>query len=219
MLSDQFEEQARIDFSVSTHPYALMAESICARMADVEMYAFLIQDARDRHDLAQVAFNKENHDTVAILTRSFTIGMLGACKALLDSGAATLTLLHELPLTTTESRFDNSDFWHQFVVHAPNIHRRYHPLRLFFNEITRWCNTTPHRVPPVATLHDHFGQWSSREMKLKVVNDDKADIVRLADAPLQFEWIDALELHRRWKPQLLMLCEKLCADISRKLAK
>ena len=36
MLSEQFEEQARVDFSVSTHPYALMAESICARMADIE---------------------------------------------------------------------------------------------------------------------------------------------------------------------------------------
>ena len=64
------------------HRGVIMAETICARMADLEMYAFLIEDARRRHTV-----DPTGDDKATILTRSFLVGYLGAGRALLDAVA------------------------------------------------------------------------------------------------------------------------------------
>jgi len=190
-----------------------LAESICARMADVEMYAFLIQDALKRHDLARENVGREADVKAAVMSRSFLIGYLGAARALLDSAAVTVATIHQLPLTNAERTFAHSNFWHQLVLNEPNVHRRYHPLRLFFNEVFQWCNETPPRIPPVSVLQYQFGEFSRRELLAQVADDRNADLEQMATQSYSLHWIDPTELHHRWKVKLLNLCEKLCREI------
>lgn len=191
----------------------VLAESVCARMADVEMYAYLMEDARKRHSLELSEVSRDADTKAAVLSHSFLIGYLGACRALLDSAAVTLGTLYELPLPVSECRFNNGDFWHQFVVCDPNAHRRYHPLRLFFNEILQWSDESAVRVPPLVLTEHHYGQFSRRETLLRVLDEPKLNVEAMAEDVFSLTWIDPLDLNRRWKPKLLSLCEKLCVDI------
>ena len=154
-LDEHFDRRFSTHDEAVRHPCVILAESICARMADVEMYAFLIEDARKRHTVDPKAEEK-----AAILTRSFLVGYLGAGRSLLDSGASTLAALYGIPLSTTECTFANGDFWHQLVSNAPNVHRRYHPLRLFLTEFLRWQAESAHRIPPLLVLQNEFGRYA-----------------------------------------------------------
>ncbi len=207
-LDEHFDVHLAHEQNLSTHRCVLLAESVCSRMADIEMYAFLMEDVRKRNSI-----ERKEDEKAAILTRSFLLGYLGACKALLDSCAVTLALLYELPLTQSERTFTNSDFWHQLVLLSPAVHRRYHPLRLFFNEIVRWYSETVYRIPPIMVLHGHYGHLPGREAQLKVVDESNIELEQMANEPFRVNWIDPLQLHTRWKPRLLSLCEKICHDI------
>ncbi len=207
-LDEHFDTRLPAATVAGPHLHVLLAETVCARMADIEMYANLIEDARKRHGL-----DKDSDVRGAILTRSFFIGYLGAARALLESAAVTLTMLYKLPLKQVERHFANGDFWHLLVTSAPNVHRRYHPLRLFFNELLGWCNQTMSHVPPLLVSYQHFGQFSSREMHLRALDEPVVDLPEMMSAPTRLAWIDPLHLHDRWHPKLGVLCEKVCQDI------
>lgn len=192
-----------------THPHVLLAESVCGRMADIEMYAFLMEDTRKRKSL-----ERSEDERAAILTRSFMLGFLNACRGLLDSCAATLAHIYELPIARAERSFANPDFWHQLVLLAPAVHRRYHPLRLFFAEIMRWQSETVYRVPPLLMLHAHYGHLPGRDPQLRVIDEGVDELTALAHEPYAAQWIDPLHLYQRWRPQLLTLCEKVCHDLA-----
>lgn len=209
-LDEHFDHRLGVIQASNPHVSVVFAESLCARMADVEMYAFLIEDARKRHGLEQ-----GNDVKAAILTRSFFVGYLGAIRAQLDCGAVALAVLYRLPLPSAERSFAHGNFWHQLVTAAPNVHRRYHVMRLFFNEVWRWCNETVYRLPPLYISHEQYGPYASREMHLRMLDEANLDLTQLPAEPLRLNWIDPLHLHDRWKPQLLSLCEKLCQDIER----
>lgn len=206
-LDEHFDRSVTIQPG-SPHLSVLLAESICARMADVEMYAFLIEDARKRHGLEPGSDVK-----AAILTRSFLFGYFGAARSLLDSAAATLVLLYELPIGLTERTFRNGDLWHQLVTARPDVHRRYHAMRLFFNEVLRWCDETVLRIPPLSVSHHQFGPYSNREMHLRLLDETNLDFPQMTAELMHVNWLDPLALHDGWKPKLLSLCEKLCQEI------
>jgi len=209
-LDEHFEAKLT-DPAIAVHRSVLLAESVCSRMADIEMYAFLIEDVRKRSTI-----DRSEDERAAILTRSFLLGFLGACKALLDSCAVTLAVLYELPISRGERTFNNADYWHQLVLSAPAVHRRYHPLRLFFNEILRWQLETVYRIPPLIVLQGHYGHLPGREAQLKVVDDQNVELEQIAQEPYRVNWIDPLELYTRWRPRLLSLCERVCQDIESK---
>jgi hypothetical protein len=206
-LDEHFDQSPIVNDSLG-HLAVILAESLCMRMADIDMYAFLVEDARKRHGL-----DKGSDVKAAVLTRSFLFGYFGAARSLLDASAVTLALLYGLPLAPSERSFRNGDFWHQLVTHQPNVHRRYHGMRLFFNEVMRWSDETVTRIPPLIVSHNQFGAFSNREMHLRVLDEDEIDLPQLTGEPLRINWIDPLVLHDRWKPRLLSLCEKLCQDI------
>lgn len=212
-LDEQFDAYFSSFDDAYRHPCVIMAESICARMADLEMYAFLIEDARKRHTV-----DPKGDEKTMILTRSFLVGYLGAGRALLDVSAAALASLYALPLSQSEATFTNGDFWHQLVSNAPNVHRRYHPLRLFLTEFMRWTAETAHRIAPIAVLQNQFGKYAPRSQRLQVIDDAQASLSQLNLMPLNVRWIDPLQLHDRWKPQFMTLCDKLCVDLDRHAA-
>lgn len=207
-LDEFFEERLAFAQDIYAHPSVLLAESVCGRMADVEMYAFLLADVRKRNSI-----QRSEDEKAAILTRSFLLGFLAACKALLDSCAVALAVLYQLPIERNDRTFSNSDFWHQLVLVAPTVHRRYHPLRLFFGEISRWQHETVYRIPPLVVLQGQYGHLPGREAQLKVADDSSMELPQMAADPYRVNWIDPLDLYTRWKPRLLALCEKVCQDI------
>ncbi len=207
-LDEQFDERVVIDRPGTTPVPILLAESLCSRMADVEMYAFLLEDTRKRHRL-----DKGGEVKVAILTRSFLIGYLGAARALLDCAASALTTLYHFDLKRAERNFASSEFWQQFVARVPNVQRRYHAMRIFFNEVLRWCSETVDRIPPLQVLYNQFGQFSTRDSHLRIADDATVDLAQMDAEVVRLNWMDARHLHDRWKAQFLLLCEKVCQDI------
>jgi hypothetical protein len=206
-LDEHFDRSPVINDSLG-HLAVILAESLCLRMADVEMYAFLLADARKRHGL-----DKGGDVKAAILTRSFLFGYFGTTRSLLECAATTLALVYGLSLSPAERSFRNGDFWHQLVTLQPNVHRRYHAMRLFFYEVLRWSDETVQRILPLIVSHNQFGPYSSRDMHLRLLDEEQIDLPQLTGEPLRLNWLDPLLLHDRWKPRLLSLCEKLCQDI------
>ncbi|MFN8470387.1 MAG: hypothetical protein U0X20_32840, partial [Caldilineaceae bacterium] len=88
-LDEVFDARFATFEEADAHPCVPMAESLCARMADVEMYAFLIEDARRRHSV-----DAKGDDKTSVLTRSFLVGYLGAGRAVLDVAAGVLASLY-----------------------------------------------------------------------------------------------------------------------------
>jgi hypothetical protein len=207
-LDEHFDGALAYDHNLYAHSSVLLAESVCSRMADVEMYAFLLEDTRKRNSI-----ERKEDEKAAILTRSFLLGFLCASRSLLDSCAVTLATLYALKIAKAERTFTNGDFWHQLVLVAPAVHRRYHPLRLFFNEVMRWQAETVYRVPPLVVLQGQHGHLPGREAQLKVADDSAWELPQMAAEPHRVNWIDPLELYTRWKPRLLSLCEKVCVDL------
>jgi len=207
-LDEHFDGALAYDQNLYAHRSVLLAESVCSRMADVEMYGFLLEDTRKRDSIA-----RKEDEKAAILTRSFFLGFLSTTRALLDSCAVTLALLYELEIAKGDRTFTNGDFWHQLVLVAPAVHRRYHPLRLFFNEVMRWQAETVYRVPPLVVLQGQYGHLPGREAQLKVADDTAWELSQMAAEPHRVNWIDPLELYTRWKPRLLSLCEKVSQDL------
>jgi hypothetical protein len=80
-LDDVFDQHFQVFEEADAHPCVVMAESLCARMADLEMYAFLIEDARKRHTVDARAEEK-----ATILTRSFFVGRDGRGRRGADDG-------------------------------------------------------------------------------------------------------------------------------------
>ena len=222
MLDDHFDARFNTAHEAYTHRSVLLAEMVCGRIADVEMYAFLIADACKRHagleyagsadtDIERLTHDRQSESGKgAILLRSFLFGYLASCRALLNVAAMALAELYALPLPAVQQRFDNGDFWHELVVNMPNVHRRYHSQRLFFNEVIRWQDEAVNRIPPIALLQGHL---SRQGMQLQVIDEPIEKLGSVTREPHLMHWIDALELHTRWKPRLLSLCEKICHDI------
>jgi hypothetical protein len=208
MLDAYFDTIFASEEEIVLHRNVLLAESLCGRMADVEMYAFLLEDVRKRKSL-----ERKEDERAAILTRTFWLGFLGASKALLDSCATILALTYQLPLERADRTFGSSDFWHQLVLRAPAVHRRYHPLRLFLTEVLRWQQETVSRLPPALVLHHHYGRLPPRDALLKVIDEKPAELEELAIEPFSAVWADPLQIYTRWRPRLLALCEKVCQDI------
>lgn len=220
-LDDHFDTKFETIQQAYTHPAVILAEMLCSRMADIELYAYLLNDARARgSSLTPHAPNadienltRESHSDAgkgAILMRTYFIGYLAACKALLDTAAYVLTELYDLPLERSDHFFENTAFWHQLVLFAPNVHRRYHSRRLFFNEIIRWRDEAVERIPPIALLQGHL---MTRSMQMEVINTPGERLSTLAANPLSVQWRDPIDLHRTWKHNLLDLCERICRDI------
>jgi hypothetical protein len=209
-LDDHFD-RAHSDLLPSgalIHHAVLLAESICARMADVELYAYLIEDARNRQHSEQ-----DGQDRASILNRSYFVGYLGASRSLLDACASALALLHELPLARPDRTFGSALFWQQLVEKAPNVHRRYHVSRIFFNEVSRWCGETADRIVPIEILNVTFGHYSTRDSHMKVLDDASSDLRAVTQGRRIWNWVDPLQLHDRWNPEFQDLCRKLCTEI------
>ncbi len=213
-LDDHFDRTLSVAMprGASTHVAVLMAESICARMAETEWYALQMLGLRKRHGM-----DNEADLRAAVLNRAYVVGYLGVARALLDACASTLATVHDLMLGRAERTFASPLFWQTLVDHAPNVHRRYHTSRLFFNEVFRWGGEVTDRIVPLEMVYATFGHYTTRDSHTKIMDEADTDFATLAYIHRTYNWTDPPTLHDRWKPHFLTLCDKLCGEIESSL--
>ena len=73
----------------------ILAENLCRRLADVELFAQYISEAQRESDTFQAA----------ILIGTFLVAYFNACKSLMDAGAITLAKVYNLNLKNKEMDF------------------------------------------------------------------------------------------------------------------
>jgi len=77
-----------------------LAENLCCRLADIELFVRYIAEAGKESNAFQAA----------ILIGTFLVAYFNACKSLLDAGAITLARIYNLNLKNKEMDFSKAVF-------------------------------------------------------------------------------------------------------------
>jgi len=205
-LDEHFDKIFSSPNDVVTHPSVTLAENLCRRMADVELYASYISRAEESPNIFKGA----------ILIGSLLVAYFTACKSLLDAGAITLARVYNLTLTNKEMDFSKRKFWGQLDEQAGStIKGRYAPFKSLFNEIIKWRDAAVHRLTPLTIAHSPGkpGTVPRERMAVKMVTQPDTDIPALVKRLNSIQWVEPLHYHKQWQSQLLEFCKEVCLDI------
>jgi hypothetical protein len=205
-LDEYFDTKFTSAFSAMTNPSVILAENLCRRMADVELYANYISEAQ----------KGLNTLSGAILIGTLLVGYFTACKSLLDAGSITLAKVYNLTLTNREMDFSKSKFWRQLDKEAgATISGRYAPFKGLFNEIVDWRDSAVHRITPFTLTHSPGDPFIvPRETQvIKMVAKPDVNISTVVASPQSVAWVEPLHYHKQWQSQLIEFCKEVCLDI------
>ncbi len=194
------------DFRESlSDPLVTLAENICRRAGDVELYAWHIHQAK----------GDANVHKAATLTGSYLVAFFGACKSLLDAGSITLTELYKLPLPEKEQDFGKPKFWTELGKSSQALYDRYETLHSWMRDVIQWRDSSVHRVTPLVMLHAQRNSAgiSVGKYVVKWVSEVDMKMPQFVKVFDRVPWADPLDLYDQWKPHLDRLCEELCKDI------
>lgn len=183
-----------------------LAENLCRRIADVELYAHYISEAQ----------KGPNTFKAAILVGTFLVGYFNSCKSLLDAGAITLAKVYNLNLKNKEMDFSKSIFWRQLENQTgPVIKERYASFKSLFNEVIKWRNAAVHRITPFVITHSpgEPDKVPREKMEIKMVAQSDADISLVVKGARSIQWVEPLHYHKKWLSQLIEFCKEVCLDI------
>ena len=117
-LDGYFDSQfSSLEQSFSDHRVHL-AENLCRRMGDIEMFAAQILDLQQHPDTLRST----------LVISSYLAAHFGACKSLLDGGAMVLSHMYGLPLSNTQKDFSKPIFWQHLEQKSQDAFRRYESL-------------------------------------------------------------------------------------------
>jgi len=192
------------------NPFVIHTENMCKRMGNVDFYAYIISEEFK---------NKANMFESAILISSYLIGYFSSCKSFLDSIAIALSDIYKLDLSNKQKDFGKNVFWKKIVHAEPSTTDRYHKYEDIYDEIIFWRDSSIHRVSPLVMVHTSGPPENTpKEMQS----------IKLLAEPDQFgfefnsksnKWCDVLELHHKWRPAFINLCENVLSDIKNNLGK
>jgi hypothetical protein len=189
-----------------THEAVILAEILCRRLADVELFAQCISEAQNRSDAFQAA----------TLIATFMVAYFNACKSLLDAGAITLAKIYNLKLKNKERDSSKRIFWRQLEEQVGSIVvDRYAPFNSLFDEIVKWRDAAVHRLTPFVIIHsaDPPEKIPREKLEIKMVDQPDTDISVLVKRGKDIRWIEPLHYHNRWREPLLDFCKQICFDI------
>jgi hypothetical protein len=204
-LDDYFDTLFQTTFDL-TQEVVMLAENLCRRLADVELFAHYISEAQ----------RKSNTFQAAILIGTFLVAYFNACKSLLDAGAIALAKIYNLNLTNKEMDFSKRIFWRQLEGQTgPIVVDRYTPFNSLFSEIVKLRDAAVHRLTPFVITHSPgFPEKVPREkLEIKMVDEPDTDISAIVKRAKDIRWIEPLDCHKQWREQLLDFCEQICLDI------
>lgn len=189
-----------------THESVHLAENLCRRIADVQLYAHYVSEAQKGSDTFKAA----------ILIGTFLVGYFNACKSLLDAGAITLARVYNLKLKNREMDFSKTIFWRQLESQTgPIIKGRYAPFESLFNEIIRWRDASVHRLTPFVVTHspDRPDKVPREKIEIKMVAQPDTDISIVVKRAKSIQWVEPMHYHKKWRSQLIEFCKEVCLDI------
>jgi hypothetical protein len=189
-----------------TQEVVILAENLCRRLADVELFAQYISGAQRKSDTFQAA----------ILIGTFIVAYFNACKSLLDAGAITLAKIYNLNLKKKEMDFSKRIFWRQLEKQlGPIVVDRYAPFNSLFSEIVKWRDAAVHRLTPFVITHSPGSpeKVPREKLEIKIADQPDTDISVIVKRAKDIRWIEPLDCHKQWREQLLDFCEQVCLDI------
>ena len=189
-----------------TQEAVILAENLCRRFADVELFAHYISEAQRKPDTFQAA----------ILIGTLLVPYFNACKSLLDAGAITLAKIHSLNLKSKEMDFSKRIFWRELEEQmGSTVVDRYAPFDTLFSEIVKWRDAAVHRLTPFVVTHGPGSpeKVPREKLEIKMVDQPDTNISAIVERAKDIRWIEPLHYHRQWRQQLLGVCEQVCLDI------
>lgn len=186
-----------------------LAQNLCRRMADIELYAWLISQAESLPD----AFNG------AALAGTYLVGYFSACKSLLDAASITLAKLYNLSLSNKEMDFSKPKFWKELKEKEPTIYVRYARFDGLVKAIVKWRDSAVHRVTPLVIVHAPEGpdKTPRDKQEIRMVAKPDAELSTFMKSREKITWVRPLHFHNKWKIRLIEFCEEVCLNIRDKI--
>jgi hypothetical protein len=203
---EQYFDDLSITSPGLTHKSVKLAENLCRRIADVELYAWYISDA----------LKSTNKGRASILIGSLLVGYFNACKSLLDAGAITLAEIYHLKLTNKEMDFSKSKFWKVLEKQIGSVIKdRYAPFLGLFNDIIVWRDAATHRVTPLVVRHSNGPPDTVPHKKVAIMMaaQPEPEMTIVVANPMSIRWVEPLYYHKKWESQLIQYCAQICLDI------
>jgi hypothetical protein len=199
-LEKHFDKLPNLILSGKGHESVGLAENLCRRMADIELYAWYILEAK----------KDSKPQRGAIFIGTFLVGYFSACKSLLDAGAITLAKVYNLNLTNKQMDFSKGKFWAELENRTGMvIKKRFQRFTSLRKDIIKWRDAAIHRETPLVLLHTH----GLKDGVIKVATDPEPNWQKLLESPLSIPWVDPLYFHEKWLNQLFDFCQEVCLDI------
>ncbi len=207
-LDEYFNTQFAGPVVAFRHPSVLLAHNLSRRMADIDSYA------QDISDILNDSAAKYGEIRVGTLL----VGYFSACKALLDAVAISLASLYSLTVTDKKGEehklsykqmdFSKREFWKALEKNF-GVKRRFERFKTLSSELVLRRDVAVHRVAPLTAQIAS----ATQHMEIKMAIKPDADMSDWASPWNKEDWLDPLDLHRKWRPLFLELCKEVCFDI------
>lgn len=186
-----------------------LAENICRRMGDVEYYATQISK--------QLSIRKNLFDE-SVLVGTFLVSYYAACASLLDAMAISLNKTYQLNLKSKKQSLLDKQFKLKLKQADKQIYQHFFTHIDMFNQIREWRDSSIHRQTPMVIVvgpgdpTDSFTD-KHRISLLSVKDPDRYELYQRNSRP---KFVDPLHHHKKWRPNLINLCEQTCNSILNK---
>ena len=194
-------------------PLAIVAENVCRRLANLELYALTI-----RHEIENASPWR-----ASTIVGSLLVGLFGSAKSLLDAGSVALTVAFSLPLANKEQDFAKAKFWTILRSNYPTVAECYESFRPLMHEIAEWRDSAVHRATPLVFVDANpaeFGDRAPEEvgpgtLPLRMPALPGIDFGTLPPGSPRF--IEPLQKWTDWRPNLLVFAQCVCNNIISRL--
>lgn len=214
-------------------PLVSLAGNLCYRMADIDLYAFLIHDLlNDTYELwNERSPTHRNIHKKTMLASSLLISYFSSCKSLFDAGAIALNQLYSLGLKNKEQDFGKTKFKE---ILGKKSQFDCNPHFSLVKEIIKWRDCGIHRMPPSVIpvenrlFPDSSGkgfricligttQKGSDELEGPINLDEFLKAIENNDSQMKKKlgFSQLLDLHEEWRPKFIEFCILICDEIKR----
>jgi hypothetical protein len=190
------------------HQSVILAENLCRRMADVELYAQYIFHAQSGQR------SSEEAEDAAVLVGTFLVAYFSACKSVFDAASIALSKIYDLRLTNKGMNFSKDRFREELEGKAGTITTsRYTPFRSLSEEIVAWRDSAVHRITPFVVTYSHERPWKAQKIDIIMASNPDTNISAVIKKLDSIEWVEPLYYHTKWREQLIRFCAEICQDI------
>jgi hypothetical protein len=146
---------------------------------------------------------------------SLLVGYCSAAKSFLDAAAIAATHIFVLTLAPKEQDLSKGKFWNTLESENAEAFQRYRQFRTIVQDIVKWRDAAVHRTHPLVMVHSPGPpEESPREaITVRVIADPDVNFGHVLDPGSEFQWMDPLALHRRWRSSLGKLADMVANDI------